>query len=306
MKKISLKEHFKNNFRRVLSEAAPPSPPPTQSYDPISVNPIEIIRDRITPSWRDPFSTNPWGNQPPNSPWQTVPREVRELFPKGPKQYQRYVQTYSEYYDLYRELIEQLLRWGNFQGLPPGTPSEIGQYGDIDTIEQMIRLYSTNDPNMLDLINRMRELYGDAEFFDRGLDSFIETLLQFLYYGNSVGNSSSFNELWDILRWRSPSGSLYGYGFDDQPSVRPPAGRPLQQWDKKGARNQYPLYFPNGLVLVHDPQFGPTWYQWNENTGEYDPVSNPAMSPAVPDPDPGSPVIPPYQRYPFQFTTPYS
>jgi len=288
MKKISLKEHFKNHFRKVLSEAAPPPPPPNLSYDPTNVeNPIDTIRDRITPTWMNPSSTDPWSNQPPNSPWQTVPREIRELFPNGPKQFQVFQQNTYEYYQTLEDILKKLNEWID----------SIGQNISQQQAEQMVRLYLMNDPYTSELINSLRNVFyrlylmRDPNGGSR-LDSMWEDLLENLRRATIVALQSGGSTYGNInlyqFGWSIPGG-FPGSGTPEFPGSKP-------QYTSDGIRFLGPVYFPNGIVYVTNPipPGDPQWYQWNEGTGRYEPIpgmfgvgnygEGPTSTPAIPSP----------------------
>jgi hypothetical protein len=285
MKKISLKEHFKNHFRKVLSEAAPPLTP-TQSYDPTNVeNPIDTIRDRITPTWMNPSSTDPWGNQPPNSPWQTVPREIRELFPKGPKQFQAFQQGTYEYYQTLEDIIRQLNDWID----------TIGETLSREQAEQMVRLYLMNDPYTSGLIDSLRNIFyrlylmrdPDGSFADSNWEDLLQELRRQTISALTNGGIYRSIDLYSF-GWSIPG----GFAGSDTPEF--PGWKP--QYTSDGIRFLGPVYFPNGIVYVTNPlpPGDPQWYQWNEGTGRYEPIpgmfgvgnygEGPTSTPAIPSP----------------------
>jgi hypothetical protein len=100
MKKISLKEHFKNHFRKVLSEAVPP--PIQWDGNPVEITvplpgfgeiPVSIPRPNleINPFYRPPNPT-----QFPNIP--PFPSDVM-----SPEEYQRFLQLIQQYEQLIRQ-----------------------------------------------------------------------------------------------------------------------------------------------------------------------------------------------------------
>lgn len=281
MKKKSFKEHFKNHFRKILSEAAPPPPPPSEPQffqTPFGIpvpNPrvFPTGRDLITPSWRSPDSDNPWDNIPPSSPFHNFPDEIKDLFPKGPKQYQQfqqdsyyYTQSWTELYELIKQWAQQNGLWGN---------------SNPDANTQTIRLYLMG-PDFTQIMNRIFSILNRYNTINQ--DAFWQQIISringYISYGNNGQYSSSPEITFPFNLINNAD------GHPNTPSY----------WSKPRYLNGElhifnPIQFPNGILYIANPYppGSPQWYQWNGS--DYEPIDMPfsapyggeySVSPAIP------------------------
>ncbi len=290
MKRINLKEQFKKRmFKQLFEATTPPQPMVDPILQPVPGAPVYVphpdpfhrMRDLISPSWRNPNSTNPWDNIPPSSPFYRFPRQLRDLFPKGPKQYQNFQTNSYNFIQTWQDILEMIEQWARENGLWD-TRTDGAQN------EQQVRLYLMN-PEITNLINRLLYLFS-ALGENYGSQStimgyMVRHLAHFINWGG-VGNA--------IPPWLIPGSAPYN---DEQYDGLRRFSKPI--YVDGNLLFQNPITFPNGILYITNPHppGSPQWYQWDGD--RYVPMNIPGFGQGggVLSPGPSqSPIVPGYRN----------